>query len=483
MREHRDHGCLPDWRTEEMPEPLPITTRNVLKTIGPGAILLAGSIGGGEWIVGPMTAVKYGPGILWVATAGILLQWLFNMEAIRYTLYTGEPVLTGIMRLRPGAKVWGALYIVLGILQLATPALALGCASVLFAAGSNGLPDASGADRGTVMWISYAVLGLTVLLLLSGKSIERMLERLSWAMVIFIFAFLTLANILFVPFASWIQTAKGFLIPSRLPENMDIVLLGVFAATAGSGGLGNLAISNWCRDKGFGMGRWVGSIGGILAEGHTELSSTGCVFRATKENLRRWSIWWKYSLIDQTALWAFGCVVGMFLNVNLALQIVPVDKQLTGYEAGTFQAQFMAERLWSGFWFLALFNGFWILFSTQLGNMDCLTRVVSDVCWSGWPKLQKLTSSRLYARWLMVFLVWGVVALTIGDNVVALFKILGLLASPILAIGALQILLLNRRFLPKEIQPPVWRQLGLILCCMTFTALSAASFYDLLTKN
>ena len=36
---------------------------------------------------------------------------------------------------------------------------------------------------------------------------------------------------------------------------------------AGSGGLGNLTISNWFRDKGFGMGRYMGSIGSALREG------------------------------------------------------------------------------------------------------------------------------------------------------------------------------------------------------------------------
>jgi hypothetical protein len=64
----RDHGRLPDWQSGDLPEPQPLTGRNVLRTIDPGAILLAGSIGGGEWIVGPLMAVQYGTGILWVAT-------------------------------------------------------------------------------------------------------------------------------------------------------------------------------------------------------------------------------------------------------------------------------------------------------------------------------------------------------------------------------------------------------------------------------
>lgn len=475
----RDHGCLADWQTGDLPEPLPLTPRNILRTIGPGAILLAGSIGGGEWIVGPLTAVKYGTGILWVATAGILLQMIFNLESVRYTLYTGEPILTGIMRLHPGSRFWGLAYAIAGIAQLATPALALGCANVLFAAFRGRMPDAAGADASALMWISFVVLAAAVWMLLSGKSIERVLERLSWGMIIFIFTFLLIANVLFVPARIWWGTVLGFLTPRPLPENMDLMLFGLFAATAGSGGLGNLAISNWCRDKGFGMGAWMGSFGGVLAEGHAELEPIGRVFPPSLDNLRRWRIWWTYTLLDQSVLWTIGCIAGMFLNVNLALAIVPAEAEVSGYAAGAFQARYMAEQLWQGFWVLALINGFWILFSTQLGNMDVLTRVVADIGWAGWPSLRQRKSSQLYATLLLLFAVWGVVTLVFGDNALSLFKVLGVLASPILAVGAIQILRVNTRFLPVEIRPPWWRRAGLVLCAVSYGIVSIASLMSL----
>jgi hypothetical protein len=158
---------------------LPLSFGNALRTIGPGAILLAAAIGGGEWIVGPMMVVNYGSSILWIATAAILLQSIFNLEACRYTLYTGEPILTGIMRLRPGPAVWATVFGLLGLAQLSTPALAKGCAGVLFAAFSHRLPGE--ADELTVTLITSGLIVVSVVLLLSGKSIERVLERLSAA--------------------------------------------------------------------------------------------------------------------------------------------------------------------------------------------------------------------------------------------------------------------------------------------------------------
>ncbi|MBX3437985.1 MAG: Nramp family divalent metal transporter [Planctomycetaceae bacterium] len=475
-----DHGRLPQWGMADLPQPLPFSLGNIVRTIGPGAILLAGSIGGGEWIVGPMMVVTYGSGILWIATVGILLQMIFNLEAVRYTLYTGEPILTGILRLSPGPKLWARFYIFVAVAQLATPALALGCANVIFAAAMRRMPDSDGADVRAVLWIGYAVLAVIVLLLLSGKSIERLLERLSWFMITVIFGFLVIVNVLFVPLSGWIATFKGFVTPTTLPEGVDLMLLALFATTAGSGGIGNLAISNWVRDKGFGMAAYSGGFGGILATDHVELASAGHVFPATQENLRRWRGWWNYALIDQVALWMVGCVVGMFLNVNLASSIVPVDADVSGYAAGAFQAQYMAEKLWQGFWVLALLNGFWVLFSTQIGNLDGLTRTVADICWAAWPSVHRWPASRLYASLLLAFTVWGVIALAVGENALQLFKILGIVAGPILAVAALQILRVNTRFLPHELRPPLWRRIGLLLCAAFYGTVSLLLLGDLL---
>lgn len=476
-----DPGRLPVWRQSDLPEPLPFSLRNILRTIGPGAILLAGSIGGGEWIVGPLTTVRYGPEILWVATLGIFLQMIFNLEAIRYTLCTGEPVLTGIMRLEPHSRFWAMFYILVGAAQLATPAMALSCANVLFTAWRKRLPDPEGADRGSLFLLAVGVLVLSVVLLQSGRSIERILERLSWTMVAAIFLFLVAANLLFVPYEIWLRTAAGFVTPGVIPQNADWVLLGAFAATAGSGGLGNLAISNWTRDKGLGMGAYSGSIGSMLRGEGRAVEAVGTVFAPTSDNLSRWRTWWSYSLLDQTVLWAGGCVLGMFLNVNLAQAIITPDAIPADNAVGAFQAQYMADKLWSGFRGLALLNGFWILFSTQLGNTDCLARVCTDALWAGWPSLRRLGAPRIYFGLLMLFSVWGVIALWMGDSALSLFKVLALLASPILALGAVQILRVNTRFLPPELRPPLWRRLCLALCAVIYACLTGLSLWDLAT--
>jgi hypothetical protein len=477
-----DPGCLPGWSAADLPDPLPFSFRNAIKTIGPGAILLAASIGGGEWIVGPLTAIKHGVGILWIASVAIVLQMLFNLEAVRYTMVTGEPIFTGFMRLKPGSRVWSAVYILLGIAQLSVPALALGGASVLFATAAGRLPLVQ--DAQSVQFIAYGVILLGVILLQSGKKVEAVLEWCSWWMVLFIFTFLIVVNVAFVPWSIWKQTLGGFLFQDvSIPQDMDLLLLASFAATAGSGGLGNLAISNWFRDKGFGMGQRMGSIAGLLEEHAAPLRPIGFQPPNTAANRDRWHHWWKYALCDQSLLWGPGCVLGMLLNVNLAMAIITPEEavKLQGEASGVFQAKYLAEQVWAGFWYLTLLNGFWILFSTHLGNTDVLVRTIVDISWTKSPKVRNGSAGRLYTFVLAGLTAWGLISVNFG-NVLDLFKILAIVANPVLAIGAVQILLVNRRFLPKPMQPPLWRQAALVAAAVVYGSISVVVGYDLLSK-
>src|SRR5262245_41049878 len=91
-------GSLPPWGVADLPAPPPYNLKNALRVTGAGAIILGISIGSGEWLIGPAVTAQFTASLLWVATASILLQWVFNDEGSRYTLYTGEPIMRGSMR-------------------------------------------------------------------------------------------------------------------------------------------------------------------------------------------------------------------------------------------------------------------------------------------------------------------------------------------------------------------------------------------------
>jgi len=468
-----DAGLLPAWEQDDLPEPPPFSPGNLFRVIGPGAILLVGSMGGGEWLVGPAIGVQYGMGLFWVATLAIILQVIFNLESIRYTLYTGEPAISGIMRLSPGPKFWAPFWVLMSGAQLGLPALAAGCAAVLFAAFAGHMPQ--DADAATLSYVSYGVMALTAVILLLGKTIERTLEYFSWVMIVLIFGFLLFVNIFFVPASNWATSFAGFFQVGYIPEGIDLVLLGALAATAGSGGMGNLSISNWFRDKGFGMGGKVGAIAGAFGQQEVKLSGIGKIFPISAENLRRWKIWSKYVRADQVWLWGVGAFVGMFLNVNLATGIIPAGSDISQIGAGAYQAEYMARNLWPGFWMLTLLNGFWVLFSTHLGNTDLLMRSVTDIIWAASPKARRWRGgnvSAIYYTGLAVFTLWGAFAINWG-TAMELFKMSANIAGLILAIGSVQILRVNTRFLPKELQPPLWRKIAMVAIALIYTGMFA----------
>jgi hypothetical protein len=457
-----EHGELPRWNVSDLPAPLPFNFSNMMKVIGPGAIMAATSIGGGEWLVGPAAAVKYSSSIFLIATLAVVLQVLFNLEAIRYTLYTGEPIYGGIMRLKPGAKFWAAFYALLGFFQLGWPALAGSAAATLLGAWLGRMPGAP--DQSTQAWITTGLFISVVLILSFGGTIERMLEKFAWTMLGVVFIFLMFVNVAFVPFSHWWTTFIGFFSFAGLPQPIDWALIGALAATAGSGGIGNLTVTNWVRDKGFGMGAKVGAIPSAVGGHQIQLSHVGTVFPATAENLARWREWLRYVHTDQIWVWGLFCFIGMFLNVNLATAIIPHGTDLQGLAAGAYQAEYL-RKIWPGFWFLTLFNGFWILFKTQLGNTDIVVRTITDALWMASPRARegKRGIRGIYYSLLFLFSIWGILVIRMASPF-QLFKILANMAGLVMLVAGIQIFLVNRRFLPRAVRPPLWRELGLLAC-------------------
>src|ERR1041384_217377 len=79
--------AMPRWDTGELIDAPIFTWRNILAMIGPGVVMGASAIGGGEWLSGPALTARYGGALLWVATVSIFFQVIYNIEISRYALY------------------------------------------------------------------------------------------------------------------------------------------------------------------------------------------------------------------------------------------------------------------------------------------------------------------------------------------------------------------------------------------------------------
>ncbi len=163
-------GKGPAFAAVDMPESRwgKMTIKETFKMMGPAVIALGGSIGGGEWLIGPSLFVKYGLVLLWVTTVSTTLQTFLNLEMTRYTLVTGEPITIGFMRLAPGKAFWGWLFTIAGFIERAMPGWALACATAIAAMQLGKIPGLEDKPL-VIFWGYFVFIGLGVLLSIGGK--------------------------------------------------------------------------------------------------------------------------------------------------------------------------------------------------------------------------------------------------------------------------------------------------------------------------
>ena len=471
------HGALPPWGVAELPAPPPFTFTNALRTVGPGVIGLGIAIGSGEWLIGPAVILKYGSALLWITSVSVFLQVILNQEMARYTLYTGEPIVTGFMRTKPGATFWGWTYGILSFCQSGWPGWALASATASAALLLGRIPTA--ADASTVIFLGYVTFGVCFAIVTLGKRIERTLEYAMWFMVAAIMAYLVLVDVFTVSGENWIRVLVGFGSVGSLPQGADWLLLGAFAAYSGSGGIGNAYTTNWMRDKGYGMGATVGYIPSATGAA-APLAPHGNIFSVNSESLRRWRDWWRYLHLDQWAIFGFGSFAGMALAALFTVEYVPPGTVAGEWAVANLQATGIAAVHGQVFWYLTLLCGFWILFSTQLGIVDGLPRATTDILWSASPRLRRGGDvRRVYYGVLVVFAIWGCIGLNLARPITLL--IIGANAAAfIFVVEAIHTLVVNRKFLPRELLPPLWREACLVLCSLFYGAFFSIAIYRLL---
>src|SRR5688572_28087023 len=309
---------LPAWPTKELPEPPRPHGLAWIGVVGPGVIVLGASLGSGEFLLGPAAFVSYGLTLMWVTLAATLLQTLFNQELMRWTMATGEPVITGFMRTKPHSSFWAWVYAVLYFLQIGWPGWAGAAAGAIFFLFFRELAGPESANL--VYFIGVGTFVACVAILLFGRSIEKTLEMLNWVLVAAIMTTFAILAIMFVAPATWLAgitglvgydpVAGGF---SFIPAGADFFLLGAFAAYSGAGGVVNLTLSNWARDKGYGMSRHSGYIAGAVGGEKVELAHIGSTFKASPTSMERWRGWWRVIRADQWVVYFPGALLGMLL--------------------------------------------------------------------------------------------------------------------------------------------------------------------------
>ena len=463
---------LPAVEYRDLPEPLPLR-----KIVGASVVLLATALGSGELIIWPYITTQVGIGLLWLAVVGFSMQYFLNMEIERYTLATGETAVTGFTRMW---KPWGILFCLGAFLPNAWPGWATG--------GATLLAYLFGFSTETLAVPIIAIIGLISIGIAITVSpvIYQTVEKIQFVLVGFIAVFMVIALVFATNASAWggmiTQAPNGLVnFPNYLGQLGVATLLGAIAF-AGAGGANNLTQSNYIRDKGMGMGQRIPRIVSPITGEEVAAPSLGYMMKTDEENMRRWRGWWKVANQEQIATFY---VIGLVTLIGLSVLVYSV---LGGTEVGTEAdptfLQREAEALGSqiGTWFAVFFYlaGFAILFSTNLGIIDYVSRLVADsLKISFFGRSETITESRIYFGIVWLMIIAGSIILLAGfDQPIVLLIIASAGGGVVMAFYSWLLIIMNRRMLPEPI-----KLRGIRLPIMYFIAIFFSFFAIMLVTD
>jgi hypothetical protein len=308
------------------------------------------------------------------------------------------------------------------------------------------------------------------ILVFSGKRIGRTLELLNWVVVAAILVALAALCVAFASPADWLAVLGGFVgLDVRagrftfLPSGADWFLIGAFAAYSGMGGMGNVAVASYARDKGYGMGGTVGFISAAVGGQQMKLAPTGNVFALTPESLGRWRRWWRIVRVDQWGVFCLGALLGMGLPAILYTSLIGQGGDIRGLAVAAELANAMVSRGGAAMAFVVAMMSVWVLFKTQLDVIEVMVRTITDIVWSSSARARGWRGGdvrAIYYTVLALVVLWGVTALALTQPII-LLQLGANVAGVAFVVASLHILRVNTTLLPVELRPPLWRRLAL----------------------
>ena len=456
---------LQDFRTAELPEP----PASMSRIIGPGIVAAGVGLASGEFILYPFIASQVGLVFVWAALIGLVTQFFINMEIERYTLATGETVLTGFSRL---GRHWGVFFVLLGLLANLWPGWATSAATLTtYLIGG-----------GSVRWIASAMLLAIGAILTLSPVVYRALEQTQFLKVLLVALLVIVAAAFAIPADIWAETPRSLANVQLPSDQLGWPLLLGALAYAGAGGAQNLCQANWIRDKGLGMGKHAPRIVSPLTGEPVAHSGTGWRFEIDGQSLSRWSRWWRLANIEQLSTFVAISFVTIVFTSILAFATLsgteglPRDISFLRIEGDALSA---SVGPWFGklFWFVGAFS----LFAASLGIVDFTSRLAADtirtVYWRGGRE------SLIYACvvWAMVLTGIGIISAGLDQPLVLLVTSACVAAFMMFIYSAL-LIVLNRRLLPAELRPAPYRVASLVWAVALFGILSAITVLDQASK-
>ncbi|HET7326008.1 MAG TPA: Nramp family divalent metal transporter [Nocardioidaceae bacterium] len=423
---------------------LPDPPRSFWRIVGPGVVLAAGGIGSGEFVLWPYVSQQTGLGFLWAAVLGTILMFFIATECCRYTLATGETIITGFTRLW---KPWWIGFVLMALLPNLWPGYATGTATlVTFVTGG-----------GPVILITILFLLAIVLSLTLSPVVYNMMEVVMSIRMGLTLLFLLIAVVVTVNIrgSAWRDFAVGFSEVGTVPQGIPFSVLAGAVAFAGAGGTGVLMASNYVRDKNLGMGAHIPRVISPITGKEEPGSNIGHFFPHNKENMRRWRTWWKAENWDQLITFFGFTIIAIFIMSVLAYAtLYGQDDVGEGFSFLRTEGEELGAIV--GAWFKILFwlAGALALFATNLAVWDQISRITADAVKANWLRESPFwTESKVYAATLVLLFTFSVLVLASGlQQPLVLLVITSVLSGVTSFIYCALIVQLNRFAMPTQVR-------------------------------
>lgn len=485
------HGKLPPLRWRDMPEPVPLR-----KMIGPSIMLAGLALGSGEFVIWPYITTQIGFTFFWACVLGVATQYFINMEITRWALVTGESAVTGFARL---SRHWAWVLLVLNVVPWMIPAWSVGAAELIGWLVWEPTVDAATGRVVTPYTTPLAIAGLVMcgIILTAGPVIYETVERIQMVLVSLILLLVVVLAVLLVRPDAVAALARGsvsFTIPDSAAIS-GVTLLGALAF-AGVGGTLNLGQSNYVKEKGYGMGRYIGRITSPITGKDEPVAEIGYHFPATEENLARWRQWWRAANIEHFLTFFLTCMLCLVL-LSLIAYCMFFDEQgaarpqLSEYGSGMGFVRGEAIELRESHGpllrVLFLVMGVAILLTTEFGVLDAASRISTDIVKVNWLRHSMAwTESRLYYLFLWGTILLGVALMAVvgSENLegLTMFKVSSAMNGAVMFLYCGALLYLNFRRLPPAVRMSLPRAAVMLWAVLFFGFFTGYAAWGLATQ-
>jgi hypothetical protein len=442
--------------------------------IGPSVIALGMGLGAGEFLLWPNLIAVNGFSIWWLFWVGVFTQFIVIGEIERWSLATGESVFCGMARLSRIA-FWPWFFAVVTLVSFFWPGWAAQSADF------TGKTINTLAGREVIATWQPLALAMMVFIwcaLALSRIVYNALELFEIVLVLLLFpllfAALVFAGVLPGDVMALLEGAASIgEAPPELLSGEQFPTLLIAVAYAGSGGTLLLAQSLWVRDKGFGMGAYQGRIAGIRGA-NEPVAESGFAFPASDEVARnRFRSWMRVAERELFVTFVVLIILSVVITTLLVAATVGTNRpDLAGNlnQLVLEQAAILRER--AGTWLEVVFllGGAFVLFSTQVGIVDTVTRITGDIVHDRVGRRYGITIKRIFLVLLTIFVLASIAVILaswlFGESVDALQPdFLVLIAGPFTIASmyafAIVVAVLNTRYLPAALRMPRWKLLGM----------------------